>query len=190
MYKKLKCLFFGLCVTAFGEAIAQLSPEMYQNPELYYDTMPIPKQFDHLLFYVQRTKDKNTAVYLLNYDKNGNIVNDDPIKARWVNYETDTSKTDLSYFQRKLTYGVTSESIIGGHKLTFAAFKERKASLRKDDETGRYFVYTTLNDKLAILHKIYVEVKGGSFLFPKIGMVHFYGSCARTGEPIHEKYDY
>ncbi len=169
---------------------AQLKPVAYQNPDHYRDTMPIPKKFDDLLFYVQRSNDRNTAVYEVNFNEEGEIVHDEPILVWWVKYESDTSASTLSYLQRKLTYGVEWENIIGGYKLKFAAFKKRNAYLRQDLQSGNYYVYTTINKKPAILHKIFVEVKGGSFLIPKIGMVDFYGSDPKTGKPVHERFDY
>lgn len=176
----------------FGSAAgySQLAPEMYQNAELYKDTMPVPQKFDKLLFYVQRSPGRNTAIYELNTTPDGNLVNDEPILVWWVKYESDTSVSTLSYLQRKLAYGVEWENIIGGYKLQFAAFKKRNAYLRQDVNTGNYYVYTTINDKTAILHKIFVEVKGGSFLIPKIGMIDFYGSDPRTGKPVHERFEY
>ena len=185
-------LLFGVLTFFFftAAAHAQLDPSMYLEASVYNDDMPVPEGFTDLLFYVQRSKDQNTVIYELNKDESGKLIEDDPIRVFWVKYEDDSSTSSLSFLQRRYAYGVDVTKKEDEYKLKFSVFKKRDAYLRFDEESGNYYVYTTINKKKAVLQKIFVEITGGSFMIPKIGMVDFYGSDPKTGEHVHEKFDY
>ena len=71
---------------------------------------PIPSGNSKQLFYLQRTPNKNTIVYELNY-KNGEIDTEEPIHGFWIRYQEDGQREDLNYIQRKFAYGLKTKKI-------------------------------------------------------------------------------
>ena len=90
-----KLLLFGFIV---------LSAISYSQNKLK-DTYPAPKA-DNLLFYLQRTKNKNTIIYELNTLANGTINQQEPVHACWLRYEEGGKRMELSYVQKKLAFGI------------------------------------------------------------------------------------
>ena len=73
---------------------------------LLKDNFPVPNGFKNMLFYIQRNINKNTILYELNYNENGELNESEPIKVNWINYETDKSIEALNYIQRSFAYGL------------------------------------------------------------------------------------
>ncbi|MGE5424413.1 MAG: DUF4833 domain-containing protein, partial [Syntrophothermus sp.] len=48
---------------------------------------PVPKRDKKLLFYVQRTHNRNTIIYELNLNSNGKPDKEDPLVPSWIRYE-------------------------------------------------------------------------------------------------------
>ena len=71
---------------------------------------PIPTGNSKQLFYLQRTPNKNTIVYELNYS-NGNIDKEDPIHGFWIRYQEKGQKEELSYIQKTFAYGLKTKNI-------------------------------------------------------------------------------
>ena len=71
-----------------------------------YDPMPVPPDKKSMLFYLQRTMDKNTVIYETNADANGSINVKDPIKIYWIDYDEGGGTSELTVTQNKLAYGL------------------------------------------------------------------------------------
>lgn len=63
----------------------------------------------NMLFYTQRSLNKNVVIYEANYDSEGYLVAEQPIKYYWVLMEEDGRVEDLSYTENKLAYGLEFE---------------------------------------------------------------------------------
>nr|WP_262483968.1 CDP-alcohol phosphatidyltransferase family protein [Chryseobacterium sp. CCH4-E10] len=67
------------------------------------DQFPVPPSNNTMMFYLQRTPNTNTIVYALNYDKNNNLPENNPINVYWIRYtEPGSPKKNLNYIQKNL----------------------------------------------------------------------------------------
>ncbi|MGZ4037555.1 MAG: DUF4833 domain-containing protein [Bacteroidia bacterium] len=151
---------------------------------------PKPEGIKHLLFYVQRTININTIVYELNLNEQDELDAETPIKAYWINYEKDKSTEPLNYLQRKLAYGLEFKLIDEEKKsycFYFVSYKKRLLYLIRSSVTNKYEVFGYVNNKLVILHKIYIQIDGGSLLSPKIRYVEVSGRDPKKNEDVKEQ---
>ena len=61
---------------------------------------PVPAKNKNMLFYLQRTFNRNTIVFELNRMKDNTLDTINPVKLHWIRYEEDSQKADLTAFQR------------------------------------------------------------------------------------------
>jgi hypothetical protein len=153
------------------------------------DTFPIPPVNETFLFYVQRTPNTNTIVYELNLGPDGTIIKEDPVHIFWIRYKEDGSKEELSYLQRKYAYGlrcvlVDPEKLF--YKLNFVSYSKRHLYLQKSGRDKKYHIYTYIAGKWSILHKIFVNIEGGTFWLPNIQKIEMSGRENTTGKMITE----
>jgi hypothetical protein len=150
------------------------------------NNFPIPAADAKQLFFLQRTPNTNTIICELNY-KDGVVDKEDPIHVFWIRYQEGGQKEDLNYIQRKFAYGVKSKEI-GDNKyeLNFVSYKKYKMYLMQASDK-QFHVYTTINNKQAILTRIYIEIKGGSFWSPNIEYVEITGIDPATRFQVKER---
>jgi Domain of unknown function (DUF4833) len=135
---------------------------------------PIPAGNSKQLFYLQRTPNKNTIVYELNY-KNGEIDSEEPVHGFWIRYQEDGQKEDLNYIQRKFAYGLKTKKIAENqYEISFVSYKKYKMFLRMGADK-KFHLYTTINQLTAELTSIYLKINGGAFWTPNIEYVDIYG---------------
>src|SRR4051812_27030190 len=99
-----------------SDRIEQLRPE--------FKTPDEPGQ----LFYVQRSPNANTVVYVVHRDDKGKIDAANPVEAFWRKFNIDGSKQSLNMIERMMAYGVRVDRVQPGKPTTFsiAALPERK----------------------------------------------------------------
>ena len=149
-------------------------------------SFPVPDGNTKQLFFLQRTPNTNTIVCELNY-KDGVVDKEDPIHVFWIRYQEKGQQEDLSYIQRKFAYGVKSREIgENKYELNFVSYKKYKMYLMLAAD-NQYHVFTTINKKPAILTRIYVEIKGGSFWSPNVEYVEVTGIDPATRVPVKER---
>lgn len=148
------------------------------------DSLPVPKGIKDLKFYVQRDPNANTVVYELNRTAQGILNEAEPINAYWIRYADGGERKELNYIQRKFAYGLNTRKLAKDHyELKFVCYGKLALHLRKDAE-GRYNVYTTINQKEAILDRVFVRVEGGTFWVPNVLYVELKGRDAATGKAV------
>jgi hypothetical protein len=175
---KIKQLFFTNVIiissVVFNFAAAQSNP------------FPVPVGNAKQLFFLQRTPNTNTIVCELNY-KDGVIDKEDPIHVFWIMYQEKGQMEDLSYIQRKFAYGVKSEEIgVNKYELHFVSYKKYKMYLMLGADK-QYHVYASINQKQAILNRIYIEIKGGTFWTPNVEYVEITGIDPATHSLVKER---
>lgn len=149
-------------------------------------SFPVPVGNKKQLFFLQRTTNTNTIVCELNY-ANGIVDKDDPIHVFWIRYGEKGQSEDLNYVQRKFAYGINSKEIgANKYELNFVSYKKYKMYLMMSAD-NQYHVYTTINKKQAILTRIYIQIKGGSFWSPNIEYVELTGVDPSTNLPVKER---
>ncbi len=181
-------IFYLLCVlpTALNAQTSSVHSSVSVS-----DTFPVPPATKNLLFYVQRTHNKNTIVYEINYNADSTINLSNPVKIYWIRYSDKGETAPLSYIQNKYAYGVDAfitDSVKQTFKLNFVSYKKRDIYLIKSKTSKQYHAYMIINGKLAYLSKAFAKIEGGSFWVPHITSVEITGKDITTGNTVKEKF--
>jgi len=184
----MKNIFKLLIITIHLSIIAlpgQASVVRYQAlTTLQNDTLPVPKNIKNLLFYVQRDPNTNTVIYELNQTPDGKLNEKEPVKIYWIRYAEKGVRQDLNYFQRKLAYGINVKKITPqDYELRFVCYPKLVLNLAKD-KNGIYHVYSNINQKKAILNRVFVRIQGGTFWVPNVLYADLYEKDLASGKEI------
>ncbi|MEO5683035.1 MAG: DUF4833 domain-containing protein [Chitinophagaceae bacterium] len=152
------------------------------------DTFPVPSSSNNQLFYLQRTSNKNTLVYDLNF-VNGALDKEDPVHVYWIRYSEKGQRQELSYIQRTFAYGVKATALANdaGYVMHFVSYKKYLLYLVKSAVDNKYRVYTTVNAKKVVLNRIFIKINGGSFWSPKVEYVEIKGTDPANGKEITDR---
>lgn len=155
----------------------------------FLDSFPVPAGNPNQLFYLQRTPNTNTIVYEVNYDANGKLNEDEPVHVFWIRYPEGGMRKELSYIQRHFAYGVKADLMKDGrYKLNFAAYKKKNLYLMYAQRDNKYHVYTTIDNKVAILSRVFIQINpGGSFWSPNVQYIEMTGMELSTGKELKER---
>jgi hypothetical protein len=152
---------------------------------------PVPVKTDKLLFFFQRSHNKNTVVYELNTLPDGNIKTNEPVTISWIRYEEGGIKKQLSLIQRKvfgLQWQLTDE-INKNYVLRFNSFNKREIYLLKVNESNNYKAYIRINGELAELTMMYMKSENNSFGIPlAVKYIDISGINLLTGKNDIERY--
>lgn len=177
-------IFFIAFASFINPVFSRLATD--SNTAIY----PFPAKTNKLLFYIQRSHNKNTIAYELNLDKNGKLKNDRPIHPYWICYNQGDALEELSYIQQKFAYGLNVKSLDAenkSYKFNFVSYSKKSLYLRKREGDDRYVVTISVNDKEIELDKIYVKTDGGTFWVPVIKYIEVSGNDISTGKYINER---
>jgi phosphatidylglycerophosphate synthase len=151
------------------------------------DTFPVPRNISNMMFYVQRTPNTNTIVYELNYKSEGVLNTSEPIHVFWIRYPEGGKHKELNYIQRKFAYGLkTNLEAPDNWKLRMVAYPKHPLYLHKAND-GKFYVFTSINDKSAVLQRIYLKIDGGTFWKPNVLYIELKGYDTKTGMPVTER---
>ena len=150
------------------------------------DKFPVPAGNPNQLFYLQRTANTNTIVCELNY--NNNVLNvEEPVHVYWLRYTDKGQKEELNFVQKKFAYGIKSTMISKDkYEINFVSYKKFPMLLMKGPN-NKYNVYGTINQKQAIINRIFVKINGGSFWSPNVEYVEIKGIDPATGKEVIER---
>ena len=147
---------------------------------------PVPDGNPNQLFYLQRTPNANTVVYELNYI-NGNLDEAHPIHVFWIRYGEQGQKAELSSVQRNFAYGIKTVPVEKDvYEISFLSYRKYVMQLKKGVD-NKYYVFTTVNGKPAILKKIYLEVDGGPFWSPNVKYAELTAVDPDTNKQVFER---
>ncbi len=153
------------------------------------DTFPVPGGNPNQLFYLQRTSNTNTIVCELNLDKKGQPDPEAPVHVFWIRYSEGGMRKELNYIQRVFAYGIKSlPQGNGSYKLHFVSYKKQMLTLMQSPKDNKYHVFATINQKQALLNRIFLKVDGGSFWSPNIVYMEMKGTDVTTGKEIVERF--
>lgn len=179
MRKKIFFCFFSFLMVA-GTSIPLKAQEGY----------PVPPKSDNLLFYIQRSHNKNTIAYELNMKSGKNLDLDMPVHPFWIRYEEGGTREELSYIQRKYAYGLNPQLIDKQNlifKIYFVCYSKKYFQLMKSPKDNRIRAYISLNNKFIEIQKIFIKTAGGTFWFPVVKYIDVSGKDARTGNDVTER---
>jgi hypothetical protein len=150
------------------------------------EKFPVPVGVPNQLFYLQRTANSNTIICELNYK--GNLLDvEDPIHVFWIRYEDKGQKEELNFVQKKFAYGIKSTLISKDkYELNFVSYKKYPMILMKG-ANNKFNVYGTINQKQAIVNRIFVKINGGSFWSPNVEYVEIKGIDPSSGKEVIER---
>lgn len=144
----------------------------------------------HMLFYVQRTMNINTIIYELNYSANKDLDAINPIKMHWINYVDGAVEEPLNFIQKKYAYGIDIKMIDAEKKsysFSFVSYKKKTIYLMKSSVDHTYKAYTHINNKMVVLNRIFIQIEGGSFWFPKVKYLEVAGKDVIKNEELMER---
>ncbi len=183
---KLLITISALSVSLIGWAQEHTETDHDHGPfdkQVNTETLPVPQEKNQL-FYLQRDPDENTIVYCLNI-KNGRLDEDDPVQASWIRYTEGGARKGLSFFQRKLAYGVHCKQLHDDRfELRLTAYKKIPLTLTRCPKTEKYRAFASINNKKAVVDRIFVRITGGSMLNPHVEYIEIAGTDYQTGQKI------
>lgn len=149
---------------------------------------PVPPVSALSLFYLQRSTNTNTVIYDLNLDKTGKANADAPVRSYWIRYAEQGQKQELSFIQRKFAFGLTSKPL-GGDKydIRIVSYKKFPLTLMRSPD-GKYHIFAQLDQKQAIINRIFVKIEGGTFWFPNVVYLEMTGTELITGREIVKRF--
>jgi len=138
------------------------------------------------LFKIERSRDADQIFYDLQVVSKDKLDKNNPINIYWVK-ETEGGKTKpLTWVQQHYAYGLkytySSENIAKFH---FVSYNKKRFTLKKD-KTGKFQVFTKVNEKEVIVNRIFIQIDGGTFWFPKISRVELHGQNPLTNKSLVE----
>lgn len=149
---------------------------------------PKPQRGGKLLFFVQRTHNRNTVVYELNPGPDGRPDPSEPLHARWIRYEEGGISKELSFIQNKV-YGLHVERTGNDYIiLKFKSYRERELYLIKSKRENRYMVMMRINGKMAELVSLFISSVTNKLGIPsKIRYIDITGIDPASGAVITER---
>jgi phosphatidylglycerophosphate synthase len=152
------------------------------------DTFPVPPVNANSLFYLQRTPNINTIICELN-QTDGVLDKDEPVKVLWIRYTEQRQREDLSWLQRHFAYGLHEKDMGNGvYELRFVSYKKVPMYLKKWPTDNKQHVFVTINNRQAILNRIYIRIDpGGTFWSPNVKYLELKGVDIQNGKELVER---
>lgn len=181
------CLLFLLLVpgaTSFARDGSIPGPDTV----ISYRHYPVPAKTERLMFFVQRTHNRNTIVYELNRKEDGTLDPEEPLCVEWVRFEEGGVRKELSYLQRRVFGIEVLPAGAGRWLIRFRAYEKREIYLSKSKETGRYRALVRINGKVAELTRLFLGMVTNALGIPSvIRYVDIHGIDPATGKPVMER---
>lgn len=121
------------------------------------------------LFYIQRSPETKTIVYELNYNSNGTLYPNDPIKGFWLKNNEAQKLEPLSAREKRQEYGIQSKAIGNDeYEIRLRAYKKMPLYLKRSAADNNYYLYIKDEDKNVLLKRVFIKLNRGTFWFPKL----------------------
>jgi len=149
---------------------------------------PIPTKSNKLLFYIQRNLNKNTIIYDANFDKDGFLIEDNPIKVYWIEYEKNGQKSELGKIEKIYAYGVKCKKVElskNQYKVKLVA-DEKRSFILKQIAPFKAIIYTLINNKLSELNHLFIYADNSEF-WPEVKYIELFGKEIENGNKVYEK---
>lgn len=151
------------------------------------NTLPVPKEKNQL-FYLQRDPNTNTIIYSLNLE-DGQIVKNNPVNIHWIRYAEGGQRSDLSFVQRKMAYGVHHTRVSDKeYDIRIQAYKDLPIRVKYNKEQEKYQAFTEIENKEVILERIFVRITGGSIFNPNVKYIEVCGYDPISDSKINHRF--
>jgi hypothetical protein len=118
---------------------------------------PKPQLTEKLLFYIQRTHNRNTVIYELNFQPDGKLNPKEPMHPSWIRYEEGGIRKELSFIQNRI-FGLDVQVINQDtYLLHFRAYKKREVYLMRTGKTTHYKAMMKINGKMAEFTSLFIS---------------------------------
>ncbi len=128
---------------------------------------PVPQKNGKMLFYLQRSFNKNTIIFETELLADNKLNSERPINMHWIRYEEDGRTSELSFFQRKI-FGMRCTSI-DNSKSSFLLINSRMSMLKiivRKSALGNYKAYLEINKQMTELERIFIKATNNSLGIP------------------------
>ena len=179
-------LSFSSCERAEARALKTTVSEIAQIPALRPE-YPVPKE-PNMLFYIQRSVNSNTVIYVARMDEKARLDRSNPVEAYWRWYNVDGHKKPLNFIERNFGYGVSLDrhAKTSPDQIAFkvVALPEMTLLLERDNQgTARALIQ--MGSHLARFVYAYLQVDDHG-LMPDVTAIDLFGIDAVSGRPLHE----
>lgn len=152
---------------------------------------PVPQKTENLLFYFQRSHNRNTVIYELNKLPDGRINLNKPVVMYWIRFEEGGVRKELSFLQSR-AFGIQwqlTDREKANYVLHFNSFRKREIYLLKDEKSARHKVFININGELSELTHLYIQSENNQFGIPlSVKYVEIYGISLKNGGNVSEIY--
>jgi len=153
-----------LCSLAFMVRAGREDPDTQSRDRKY----PVPQRNDKLLFYVQRTHNRNTVIYELNLKPDGKPDPKEPLLVSWIRYEEGGVRKKLTYIQNRV-YGLDVKSLgKDGFLIHFRSYNKRDIYLLPTGKNRLYKAMVMINGKMAELTSLFICSVTNSLGIPSV----------------------
>lgn len=151
------------------------------------ENLPVPAEKDQL-FYLQRDPNANTVIYSVNLE-DGELDTNHPVKAHWIRYTEGSKRTNLSFIQRTMAYGIHHSKVNDNEfDVRIQAYKDLPIHVRFNQQNKKYQAYTSIENKEIVLERIFVRIKGGSLFKPDVQYVEISGYDPASKSKINHRF--
>lgn len=146
---------------------------------------PVPDD-DGMVFYMQRSMNPNTVVYAARFDAAGTLKQD-PLRAYWRRYNTDGDIKKLSWVERNMAYGVTTEARGAGvYDVRFSAIPDIALRLEQRAPGEAVLSIAPQGQEIDLAYGYLVIDEGG--LLPSVTGIELFGERRADGSPVQVTY--
>jgi len=148
---------------------------------------PVPSE-PNQLFYIERSSNSNTVIYVANLGADGHWDADKPVDAYWRWYNRGGYRKPLNLPERMLAYGIKDvkrDGPNGGYTFHVAAFPERTIYVDIDSQGHPEAFEKVGKDRWLKIVYAYLEVDD-SGLLPDVTAIDFFGYDKATGKALRE----
>jgi hypothetical protein len=149
---------------------------------------PVPQRTEKLLFYVQRTHNRNTVIYELNCQPDGKVDKKEPLHPSWIRYEEGGVRKELSFIQNRV-YGLDVRVLEHDTYLVrFRSYKKRDIYLMRSGKNNSYKAMIKINGKMAELTSFFVCSVTNALGIPStVKYIDISGLDPATGVIVNER---
>ena len=151
------------------------------------ETFPVPHE-PNQVFYVQRSLNSNTMVYVARLDGEGELDPKRPVDVFWRRYNDAGERKELSTLERGIAFGVISNPVSGqpgSFTMHVISYPKRPALLKLVGGVPR--LEAKVAGEPCRLDHAYLEVDDSGRL-PSVTRVDLYGYSLATGQLIKESF--
>jgi hypothetical protein len=148
---------------------------------------PVPSE-PNQLFFLQRSMNANTIVYVANLSSDGKLDGRAPVEIFWRRYNDSGEKLPLSLVERQLAFGVNTKRTLdesAGFVVTMKAYAKRSALLRVFNGEPRLEAKVAGQNARLISAYLHLDESESP---PRVLKVDLRGESLDTREPLLESF--